>query len=125
MESLGIKNTGFQFQPNVNALIDVLPHIPTLKTLDLQGQLKLNKTQFISILDHTRIEKLYIVNVMLNRPDAAELAQKIPNTKLNELDVRYNTLSWNEINALHDAIKYKSGTKILFSAPLNRVFLPM
>lgn len=114
--NLAIVNSEKYLQPHLDALIEVLPQIPSLTALDLHGQIKLNKKKLIDILDLTEIETLVLSFVRLNDQDSVQLARKIPNTKLKFLDVRFNSLNWNSINALKDAKKNKLGTTFLLSA---------
>lgn len=117
IESIRIKNTGFYFQADINALMEVLPEIPNLKTLDLEGQIKLNKMQLINILDHTPIETLALSFVNLSDLEAFQLARKISSTNLKYLDIRDNALNLNTVNDLKNEMGYKTGTKFFFSAP--------
>lgn len=115
IKSLRITNSGLNFQTNLNMLIDVLPDVPFLKTLDLQGQLRLDKTRLISILDRTQINNVGLSFVGLSDREADQLARKIPSTNLKYLDVLYNALNFTSVNILQTAMNARSGNKFVFS----------
>lgn len=100
------------FQKNLDLLMNILPDFRSLKHLDLQGQIMLNKTQLISILEYTQIEYLDLKNVRLNDHDAVQLALKIPVTKLRQIDIRYNVLETNGANAFRAVINANPNIKV-------------
>lgn len=110
IENLRLETSGFNYyQLDLSLLINVLPYVPSLKQLELQGQTQLNKLELISVLDHTEIRYLGLRSVELNDQEATQLAQKIPFSKLKLLNVQYNLLSRNGETALLAAKNAKPG----------------
>lgn len=110
IENLQLETSEFYYyQLDLSPLINVLPYLPSLKQLELQGQTHLNKSKLIRILEYTQIRQLDLRSVELNGNEAALLATKIPLTKLKVLDVRFNFLGISARNALQHAMNVKPG----------------
>lgn len=112
IELLKLENLSLYYQRYLPLLIGALPRMAHLKYLNLQGQITLNKTNLIGILENTQIEYLGLRNVQMTDEEGIQLAQKIPLTKLKRLDVSFNFLKLNAKTSLIASSSFRPGLKI-------------